>query len=73
MPAHDSEVREAEEEGIMMRWLSTVKHADGGTLTIEKMELDDQGFPQPTGEYEELGGKANDTYKNITNLILEAK
>ncbi len=55
MPAHDSEVREAEEEGIMMRWLSTVKHADGGTLTIEKMELDDQGFPQPTGEYEELG------------------
>ena len=55
MPAHDSEVREAEEEGIMMRWLSTVKHADGGTLTIEKMELDDQGFPQPTGEYEDLG------------------
>lgn len=55
MPAHDSEVREAEEEGIMMRWLSTVKHADGGKLTIEKMELDDNGFPQPTGEYEELG------------------
>lgn len=55
MPAHDSEVQEAEEEGIMMRWLSTVKHADGGTLTIEKMELDDNGFPQPTGEFEELG------------------
>ncbi len=55
MPAHDSEVTEAEEEGIMMRWLSTVKHVDGGTLTIEKMELDDKGFPQPTGEFEELG------------------
>ena len=55
MPAHDSEVAEAEEEGIMMRWLSTVKHVDGGTLTIEKMELDDSGFPQPTGEFEELG------------------
>ena len=55
MPAHDSEVKEAEEEGIMMRWLSTVKHVDGGTLTIEKMELDDKGFPQPTGEFEELG------------------
>jgi len=55
MPAHDSEVAEAEEEGIMMRWLSTVRHVDGGTLTIEKMELDDQGFPQPTGEFEELG------------------
>ena len=55
MPAHDSEVAEAEEEGIMMRWLSTVKHVDGGSITIEKMELDDRGFPQPTGETEELG------------------
>lgn len=55
MPAHDSEVAEAEEEGIMMRWLSTVKHVDGGSITIEKMELDDKGFPQPTGETEELG------------------
>lgn len=55
MPAHDSEVKEAEEEGVMMRWLSTVKHVDGGTLQVEKMELDDNGFPQPTGEYEELG------------------
>lgn len=55
MPAHDSEVKEAEEEGIMMRWLSTVKHVDGGSLTIEKMQLDDSGFPQPTGEFEELG------------------
>ncbi|WP_051259393.1 NAD(P)-binding protein [Schaalia suimastitidis] len=55
MPAHDSEVVEAEEEGIMMRWLSTIKHVDGQSLTIEKMELDEQGFPQPTGEYEELG------------------
>ncbi len=55
MPAHDMEVQEAEEEGIMMRWLSTVKHVDGGSITIEKMELDDTGFPQPTGEFEELG------------------
>ncbi|MCI1642056.1 MAG: NAD(P)-binding protein [Actinomyces sp.] len=55
MPANDSEVTEAEEEGIMMRWLSTIKHVDGGTLTIEKMELDENGFPQPTGEFEELG------------------
>lgn len=28
---------------------------------------------QVQSEYEELGGKANDTYKNITNLILDAK
>lgn len=55
MPAHDSEVTEAEEEGIMMRWLSTIKHVDGGSIQVEKMELDESGFPQPTGEFEELG------------------
>jgi 2-oxoacid:acceptor oxidoreductase delta subunit (pyruvate/2-ketoisovalerate family) len=54
MPAHDSEVEEALEEGVTMRWLSTVTHADAGSLTIEKMRLDDTGFPQPTGEFEEL-------------------
>jgi NADPH-dependent glutamate synthase beta subunit-like oxidoreductase len=54
MPAHDFEVEEAVEEGVCMKWLSTVKHADGGRLLIEKMELDDAGFPQPTGETEEL-------------------
>ena len=54
MPAHDTEVEEALEEGITMRWLSTVAHADEGKLLIEKMKLDDSGFPQPTGEFEEL-------------------
>jgi NADPH-dependent glutamate synthase beta subunit-like oxidoreductase len=54
MPAHDEEVEEAEEEGILMKWLSTIKHADGGKLVVERMELDDTGFPQPTGELEEL-------------------
>jgi 2-oxoacid:acceptor oxidoreductase delta subunit (pyruvate/2-ketoisovalerate family) len=54
MPAHDIEVEEALEEGVTMRWLSTVAHAEAGTLTIEKMKLDETGFPQPTGEFEEL-------------------
>ena len=54
MPAHDFEVEEAEDEGIQMKWLSTVKHADGGKLVLERMELDEAGFPQPTGELEEL-------------------
>jgi 2-oxoacid:acceptor oxidoreductase delta subunit (pyruvate/2-ketoisovalerate family) len=54
MPAHDIEVEEALEEGILMKWLSTIKHADVGKLVIEKMELDSSGFPQPTGELEEL-------------------
>ena len=37
-----------------MRWLSTVEHAEAGKLLIEKMRLDETGFPQPTGEFEEL-------------------
>ncbi len=54
MPAHDSEVLEALEEGVSMRWLSTIKRADDASLLLEKMELDDSGFPQPTGETEQL-------------------
>jgi 2-oxoacid:acceptor oxidoreductase delta subunit (pyruvate/2-ketoisovalerate family) len=54
MPAHDFEVEEALEEGVMMKWLSTIKQADEGKLLLEKMELDETGFPQPTGETEEL-------------------
>jgi len=54
MPANDSEVEEALEEGVLMKWLSTVKHAEAGLLKVERMELDDNGFPQPTGEIEEL-------------------
>jgi NADPH-dependent glutamate synthase beta subunit-like oxidoreductase len=54
MPAHDFEVEEAIEEGVRMNWLSTVANVGDGTITIEKMRLDESGFPQPTGEYEEL-------------------
>jgi len=55
MPAHESEVEEALQEGIMIKWLSTIKNmADEGTLTVEKMALDDKGYPQPTGEFETL-------------------
>jgi NADPH-dependent glutamate synthase beta subunit-like oxidoreductase len=54
MPAHDFEVEEALEEGVLVKWLSTIKHADEGRLVLERMELDESGFPQPTGELEEL-------------------
>ncbi len=54
MPAHDFEVQEALDEGVMMKWLSTIKQADEGRLVLERMELDETGFPQPTGETEEL-------------------
>ncbi len=54
MPAHDFEVEEALEEGVMMRWLSTIKNIESGAITVEKMRLDEKGFPQPTGELETL-------------------
>ena len=54
MPAHDFEVEEALQEGVMIKWLSTIKHADEHNLTLEKMALDEKGFPQPTGEFETM-------------------
>jgi NADPH-dependent glutamate synthase beta subunit-like oxidoreductase len=54
MPAHDFEVREALEEGIQIKWLSTIKQADNQTFVVEKMALDSTGFPQPTGEFETM-------------------
>ena len=55
MPAHDFEVEEALQEGVLIKWLSTIKNmGDEGTLTVEKMQLDAKGFPQPTGEFETL-------------------
>jgi NADPH-dependent glutamate synthase beta subunit-like oxidoreductase len=55
MPAHDFESAEALEEGVMIRWLSTIKRmSDEGAITVEKMQLDAKGFPQPTGEFETL-------------------
>ena len=54
MPAHDSEVEEALQEGVLVKWLSTIKQAGDGALKIEKMRLDGHGVPQPTGEFETL-------------------
>ena len=54
MPAHDFEVEEALQEGVQMKWLTTVKEAGEATLMVEKMALDESGFPQPTGEFETI-------------------
>ena len=54
MPAHESELNEALQEGILFKWLSTVKAMDEGGVTVEKMRLDETGFPQPTGEFEKM-------------------
>ena len=54
MPAHEFEAREAEEEGVMIHWLRTIKQIDETTFTVEKMAIDEDGRPQPTGEFETL-------------------
>ncbi|GIJ48084.1 glutamate synthase [Virgisporangium aliadipatigenens] len=58
MPAHPEETDEAIEEGVRMRWLSTIAYAGSGRVVVERMRLDDNGFPQPTGEFEELPADA---------------
>jgi NADPH-dependent glutamate synthase beta subunit-like oxidoreductase len=54
MPAHEEEAEEAEREGVQINWLRTITAFDGPELTVEAMELDDSGFPQPTGRFETL-------------------
>ena len=54
MPAHDFEINEALEEGVVVNWLRTITGSDEGGFKIEKMTLDENGWPQPTGEYETI-------------------
>ncbi|HOV04197.1 MAG TPA: FAD-dependent oxidoreductase, partial [Kaistiaceae bacterium] len=54
MPAHDFELEEALQEGVLVKWLSTIRNVEEGEITVERMELDASGFPQPTGEIETL-------------------
>ncbi|MGB5649123.1 MAG: NAD(P)-binding protein, partial [Sedimenticolaceae bacterium] len=54
MPAHADEVQEAVEEGVKLKWLTTITAAESETITVEKMELDENGFPQATGEFETM-------------------
>jgi NADPH-dependent glutamate synthase beta subunit-like oxidoreductase len=54
MPAADVEVDDALAEGVRIRWLSTIAYAGEGAIVVERMRLDEDGRPQPTGEFEEL-------------------
>jgi len=54
MPAHEEEAADAEREGVRINWLRTITAFDGPELTVEAMELDSSGFPQPTGRFETL-------------------
>jgi NADPH-dependent glutamate synthase beta subunit-like oxidoreductase len=79
MPAHDFEVDEALEEGVVLNWLSTIKTGDQSGFTIEKMKLDEEGWPQPTGEYEEIEADTlvlalgQDVDTSILNVIPEVE
>lgn len=54
MPAHDFEVEEALEEGVLIHWLETIKGIDSRTFTVERMELNEEGWPEPTGEFDTI-------------------
>jgi NADPH-dependent glutamate synthase beta subunit-like oxidoreductase len=54
MPAHAEEAEDAEREGVRINWLRTITAFDGPELQIEVMELDESGYPQPTGRFETL-------------------
>ncbi|MFO1035349.1 MAG: NAD(P)-binding protein [Geminicoccaceae bacterium] len=54
MPAKAFEADEAMSEGIKIKWLSTIKEIGEGDLVVEEMKLDENGWPQPTGQVETL-------------------
>jgi formate dehydrogenase (NADP+) beta subunit len=58
MPAHAFEADEALEEGVKIKWLTSIKEIAGPSLTVEVMELDANGRPQPTGRIETLEADA---------------
>jgi formate dehydrogenase (NADP+) beta subunit len=58
MPAHAFEADEAIQEGIRIKWLTSIKEIAGSNLTVEMMELDVHGRPQPTGRFETLQADA---------------
>ena len=47
MPAHDFEVEEALQEGVMIKWLSTISQAGTARSPSRRWRLDAEGQPQP--------------------------
>jgi formate dehydrogenase beta subunit len=54
MPAHEAEKEEAIREGVQMNWLRTISAMDADSMTVEIMELDEQGKARGTGRYETM-------------------
>jgi formate dehydrogenase beta subunit len=46
MPAHQFEADEAIEEGVKIRWLTTIKEIQGDEFTVERMTIDENGKPR---------------------------
>ncbi|GKS64569.1 glutamate synthase [Nitrospira sp.] len=51
-PSFKEEVAEAREEGVQFQWLRRIAKGEEKHLTLEVMELDEQGKPKPTGRVE---------------------
>jgi NADPH-dependent glutamate synthase beta subunit-like oxidoreductase len=58
MPAHAFEAEEAEAEGVKIHWLRTIRSIEQTRFTVEVMEIDQEGRPQPTGRFETLEADA---------------
>jgi len=58
MEAHAFEADEAREEGVKIKWLTSISAIEGSNLTVELMELDHEGRPRPSGQYEKLSADA---------------
>ena len=54
MPAHAAEKEEAIREGVKMNWLRTISAMDADSMTVEIMELDENGKARGTGRYETM-------------------
>ena len=54
MPAHADEREGAEQEGVKMNWLRTITSMETSKITVEIMELDEDGRAVGTGKFEEL-------------------
>lgn len=81
MPAHSFEADEALAEGVKINWLRTIKEMDETSITVEVMEVNGQGKPMGTGQFETLEadalilalGQETDTgfLKNVPGIVFD--
>jgi NADPH-dependent glutamate synthase beta subunit-like oxidoreductase len=54
MPAHPFEAEEAMQEGVKINWLRTIKAIEQTRIEVEVMQINAEGYPEPTGKFETL-------------------